>query len=133
MITALPLEKTWPLAEPAIQETCRRLGYLDSLPGTLYDLCATNKAWLYTCREADTFAIVQPRVNAETGVDYLFVWAVCNSIGEVLSTQQGNDYLDELARSMDCKEIRFQSVRKGFERTGWKIDHIIYSRPVKEA
>lgn len=133
MITARPLDETWPIVEAAIIATCEKLDYPPSLPAVLHALCLSGKAYLYTFSESDAFAIVQPQVDTGTHVVVMYVWMGHNAGQSPLTVEQYEAYMNELAQGMGATEVRMQSKRKGFERTGWKIEHIVYSRPVKGA
>jgi len=120
------------LAKRALKKICKDLGHPASMIDEIYSLCERKLAYLYTVSDGDAFAIVQLKCDLETNRKYMFVWACWNHGDTTIITKKGNEYLDELARGMGAKEIRFYSRRKGFERAGWKIDNIIYSRAVTE-
>jgi hypothetical protein len=89
----------------------------------IYALCLWGKATLYTAPEG--FVILVRMENEFTAEPYLYVLA-CHGAGPVQERYWPE--LERIAREAGCRYVECLSPRRGFERTGWDLEHVCYRR-----
>jgi hypothetical protein len=70
------------------------------------------------------FLIVELRMQPEP---HLFIWMAWSAQGENLMAECLPE-LEEMALQVGAKYLEMQSKRRGYERTGWTINDIIYRK-----
>lgn len=92
------------------------------LPEDVYYALRMGVAWLYTVDDRG-FLIVQRHIDAD-GSAALFVWIIWGRLKDdrEVITQE----LNEMARKAQCRIIRQQSNRKGWQRAGWALKAYVY-------
>lgn len=123
-LTAYHIAEVWPFVKDRLETICREQG-ADFQPEDIYRECETGKAFLYTTDEDDSFAVIRPQWNRYTGENTLYVIAGWGH------QEKHMEKLMELARGVGATKIEMRSKRRGFERTGWSLDYISYSREVE--
>ena len=120
------IRQLWHRIKPALEEI-QQYQEPDWIPEDIYHWVQSGQATLYVTD--DGFAIVQRGQNVVTSQIYLLL-LICYSWD---GTQNIKDYtaaFDELARSVNASYLEVGSKRRGFERLGFEIDHIVYRRSV---
>lgn len=128
MLEATDIRKVWETVRPGLEEIRAEMR-ADWRPEDLYAMCVNGQATLYTDPGASRgFVVVSRLQNEFTGEPYLYVhaaWAPGERVGEVYLPQ-----IEEIARKAGARFIEILSPRRGFERTGWNLEHVCYRRRV---
>ena len=97
-------------------------------PVTAIKNCQSGKWMLFTSDDTG-FAMASVREQAD-GQRSLFIEVACHPASS-LTVDDYQPFWDKLARDLGCSEICMSSKRIGWQRKGWKMGWIQYSRPVK--
>lgn len=120
------IRQLWSQIKPALFEI-QKDQEPDWIPEDIYHWVQSGQATLYA--NDDGFAIVQRGQNPVTNAIYLLL-LICYSWD---GKQNITDYMAEfeaLALSANASYLEVGSKRRGFERVGFEIDHIVYRRSV---
>lgn len=94
------------------------------------ELCRTG-AWILLVADDDPgFAMFSVQESKYSGVRQLVIHAVCMPEGSK-GTAYYDQFWDLMAGNLGCAEIVMESNRRGWERRGWDLRWIRYSRQVK--
>ena len=120
------IRQLWNRIRPALDQIKAEQN-TDWIPEDIYHWVMAGQATLYATD--DGFAIVQRGQNEVTGEIFLRL-LICYSWD---GTQNIKDYMaafENLARSVRASYMEVLSNRRGFERVGFEIGHIVYKRRV---
>lgn len=124
-LEATDIRTVWGQVRPGLEAIAQQMR-ADWRPEDIYALCVNRQATLYTAPEG--FVVVSKLVNEHTTRPYLYVhaaWAGGEQVQEHYWPQ-----LAALARSAGAGYVECLSPRRGFERTGWTLEHVCYRREV---
>jgi hypothetical protein len=116
------IRKVWEAIRPGLAEIREEMR-ADWRLEDVYALCFLGKATLYTAAEG--FVILVRMTNEFTGEPYLYVMA-CYGRGMVQERYWPD--IEMIARQAGCGYVELLSPRRGFERTGWELEHVCYRR-----
>lgn len=125
MIIPGKLNRDWPWVKDGI-EVIRKRCNAEWLAEDLYCQIKTGKSSLYVNEAMNAFGIIRPIENPYTGEPGLEILDAYAPIGE--DTDALMDDIEELAKSKGYVFIQMDSIRKGFERKGWTMKKIVYTR-----
>jgi len=126
MLIMVDAKENWPIVLPGLQEIQTEQQTPWS-PDDLLRMCEDKEAALFLAEDGDGFLIAQPRIAKYTG-EKLFYIVACH--GEGICQDKYREYVNTLAEIMGAGRIVMTSQRRGFERAGWDLDEIVFSRKV---
>lgn len=100
--------------------------HADWRPEDVYALCLWGKASLYTAPEG--FVVLVRMQNEFTSEPYLYVMA---AHGDGMVQEKYWPQIEHMARQAGCAYVECLSPRRGFERTGWTVEHVCYRRRLR--
>ena len=117
------LKRDWPWVRAGIERICARQR-CEFVPEDIYCLIKNGKASLYVNNTRDSFTVAQRTTDGRTGEEGVrLVVTVCDSPADDLLPE-----FEKIAKDAGCTFMEMDSQRKGFARTGWEVDRIVYRR-----
>jgi hypothetical protein len=119
----IDIRTVWEEIRPKL-ETIREEMRADWRPEDLYALCVNEHAALFA-EQGEGFVILQRLFNVTLQAHYLYIVAAW---GEGFARQKHWPRIEALGRTEGCAYVEALSLRRGFERTGWSLEHVCYRR-----
>ena len=127
------IRSTWNTVKPGIKQILRDNPSLTFIPEDVYSECVNERAFLFTSPKG--FLVLTIEVDRYTKDKTLYMWlAYTYNIGghQWIAHEQ---WIESVAKELDCKFIEAQSNVPGFEsyavKNGWTLDTRIYRRKVE--
>jgi len=119
------LHAVWPLIKDGLEKVKARCHEV-WIAEDVYASIKTGASTLHL--KDDGFLVLTPTRQAHTGKPVLHVW-IAYSAGS--NQEEGETYLDRIAKQYGFQLITMKSPRRGWERRGWFPACIEYQREVK--
>ena len=126
------IRATWETVKPGIEHILKDNPNLTFIPEDVYSECVNERAFLFTSPKG--FLVFTIELDRYTKNKTLYMWlAYTYDIGghQWVAHEQ---WIESVARELDCKFIEAQSNVSSFEeyaiKNGWSLDTRIYRRNV---
>jgi len=125
MIEHGDLKRDWPMVRKGLEVICARQ-QCDFIPEDIYHMIKSGRGSLYVNGERDSFMVLRKITHGRTGEEGAEMVVTFCAVGR--DSVELIAEIEEIARAAGCTYLEMDSQRRGFARTGWDEDRIVYRR-----